>query len=470
MNNSKEPKANDYNNHPIDILSTWYALEVLSPQTFKKPEDLAQGNSQIVSPFSYKELPWENERKRPPAPAHHDIFYHILLGSLNMNPINELLLKKFGDEFGERPAPKQKSALAFITVNAEGKIQEDNNIALSSFAWGYPQALKENLKKLSEWNVAESKLILDTFKIFFNSTERGERIPIVQDQINSALNYFKDELGILKDHLDNSIYFIQTYQAKLEKKKKDKEGEEVKSEEKQKYPDSPLLNSFYLKDLAKAKALFKEEDKQPGEALSFYMGNIKPTNHIGVLGGAEILQRFLSLAHSVDPTCEEKEVYPHTPLGRWPTPGGHSLVLLQQAAVNAGMEELQSEGLMGINGPPGTGKTTLLRDFIASILVNRAIEMAKFDDPEKAFFHKGKIQTSGNSFIHVYDIDNSLKGFEMMIASSNNKAVENITKELPMMDAINQDLPLPHYFRPISDKLNAKKGKTWGANRCRDGE
>ncbi len=45
-----------------------------------------------------------------------------------------------------------------------------------------------------------------------------------------------------------------------------------------------------------------------------------------------------------------------------------------------------------MNGPPGTGKTTLLRDLVAAVITNRAVAMAGFDDPAKAFS-----QTSHNA-------------------------------------------------------------------------
>ena len=95
---------------------------------------------------------------------------------------------------------------------------------------------------------------------------------------------------------------------------------------------------------------------------------------------------------------------------------------MQQAAVNHINEELQQPGLVAINGPPGTGKTTLLRD-VANVVFQRACVLADFKNPEKAFTHRGKLRmTSG--FTHLYDLDESLKGFEIVAASNNNKAVE----------------------------------------------
>jgi hypothetical protein len=134
MKNSKEQNPKDYKQRTNDILSAWYALEVLSPQTFNKPEDFVDGKSQAVSSLTSEGLPWENVKNNPPHDK--DIFYHILLGSLNMTLVNDLLVKKFGDDFEEKNRSKQKAAVAFITVDAQGRIKDDTNIAFPASPGG----------------------------------------------------------------------------------------------------------------------------------------------------------------------------------------------------------------------------------------------------------------------------------------------------------------------------------------------
>jgi len=107
------------------------------------------------------------------------------------------------------------------------------------------------------------------------------------------------------------------------------------------------------------------------------------------------------------------------PVGRWPSTNQYRLSLMQQVAVNQVVNE--KEKINSVNGPPGTGKTTLLKDIFAQIIVNRATEMAKISDPTEAF-------EDSNLFLKE-----SLTKFKIVIASSNNGAVENISKDLPKL-------------------------------------
>ncbi len=48
-------------------------------------------------------------------------------------------------------------------------------------------------------------------------------------------------------------------------------------------------------------------------------------------------------------------------------------MVAQQAAIGVAMGHLRDRaGIVSINGPPGTGKTTLLRDIIAEVVVELA--------------------------------------------------------------------------------------------------
>lgn len=212
--------------------------------------------------------------------------------------------------------------------------------------------------------------------------------------------------------------------------------------------DDAMLNSFYVDDLELVSlSILKGEI---GQALtSFMSSNTSLTK--------------TDLRHPEDRTIFTETLPKETPLGCWPS--DHSLVLAQQFAVNAIMKKMAAgPGIFSVNGPPGTGKTTLLRDVVASVIVDRATIMAAYDDPLQAY-HKMEIE--GRQY-PTYRLDSKLTGNGIVVASANNGAVENITKELPGIKAIPKTCSL-RYFSELSDSMLATKdakrrktGATWG--------
>lgn len=64
------------------------------------------------------------------------------------------------------------------------------------------------------------------------------------------------------------------------------------------------------------------------------------------------------------------------PVTRFPSNLEYSLSLMQQVAVNlaTGYDDDQ---MRSVNGPPGTGKTTLLRDIFAELIVEQAYDITE---------------------------------------------------------------------------------------------
>lgn len=168
-------------------------------------------------------------------------------------------------------------------------------------------------------------------------------------------------------------------------------------------PEKDILSSFFLADLSRVRG----ETGQLPTAAAFYLGLRVPQDRWYPLTDrarlAELLRPSLF------------------PLGRWPGPGRHPLTLLQQAAVNAIVRDLAQVGLAAVNGPPGTGKTTLLRDLVAHVMISRAEALAKIDDPRND------------------PLGLDLMDFAVVVASSNNAAVENVSLELPLRKALAED-------------------------------
>jgi hypothetical protein len=143
-------------NEPAAILGAWTALEALSPQTYRRPEDLVGGDRRCFVNVSAGRVPWEiGERSRP----NYQLYYQVLLGSISMAPATEELVKAFGDNEERNRRIREKAAIGAVLVNKDGIPVEENGIAVSSFAWALPLALKLKLRDLGGWPSIEADII-----------------------------------------------------------------------------------------------------------------------------------------------------------------------------------------------------------------------------------------------------------------------------------------------------------------------
>lgn len=416
-------------NAPESILSAWTALEVLSPATFRKPEDLASGDRSRVATLNALELPWERDEKSRPKQR---LYYQIVLGAIRVEPAMELLLERYGDNRIEKPSTTGNAALAVVIVDQQGRLADPSAVAVSSFGWGVVTALNGELDDLALWPSVESQLVEVVEKALrnTNSENDAQRQPITRTQIVAAYEALIATLKLPAEWMEPPEFAIRSYTHFRDRNP----------------PEPILLNSFFLADLSLAKKLFVANETPTN--LRRYLGVEQPTQTRDLLR---------------DDAALEKAVSPQwTPLASWPGPGRNPLVLLQQAAVNIAFSETKQNGLIGINGPPGTGKTTLLRDLVASIVTERAQAMAQFENPEIASLSTALRLNVGQGWIHLYKLGDSLKGFEIVIASSNNKAVENVSSELPALGAIADEVPHLRYLKTISDSIH--KSETWGVD------
>ncbi|MCS4532899.1 ATP-binding protein [Neisseria montereyensis] len=421
--NPQTPITND----PQNILRTWTALEVLSPQSYRRETDLVGGQHSYVARFEKSDLPWQKNEKAPPPKKR--LYYELILGSVALGPAVESLLKIYADTRPDQPSMQGYCPIASILLDNQGRpLTESNSFAISSFAWGVPIALKGDLHALAEWPNCEQILKGAFQQLLFQCDDQENILPLTKEHISQLFNFLVNKMNLDVLELKQPYFALRRYEYIASKTP----------------PEPRLLNSFFLNDLSVARNHIKNGTLP--HALRHYLGIEKPAHKINLLEDTLKLQQLLQPSQ--------------TPLGKWPGNGRFPLALLQQAAVNAATPALMETGILGVNGPPGTGKTTLLRDVVAARIIERAEVMSTYTNPADAFSPTSQTLQRSGAKITLHKLDEKLKGFEMVVTSSNNKAVENVSAELPVIEAIASDAPELRYFKTISDKL--LECDTWG--------
>lgn len=208
--------------------------------------------------------------------------------------------------------------------------------------------------------------------------------------------------------------------------------------------DATNLHSFFIDDLEKAK-------------------KIETPNLMSYLAGGRIEDRVNLNSKKESPDFNAKSLTEilspeRYPLGRFPSNTEYALSLMQQIAVNLTSAEVQN--ISSVNGPPGTGKTTLLKDIFADLIVKQAVSITNLKEhrikgtPETIYFHKASIG----------ELPDEITANSIVVTSSNNGAVQNIVNELPLRKEIDEQfqpkLDELDYFTDIANTQEEEKGDT----------
>lgn len=222
--------------------------------------------------------------------------------------------------------------------------------------------------------------------------------------------------------------------------------------------DLTNMHSFFVNDLEAAKAVDTRN-------LDLYLYGFE-----GAHDGGNKADRINLDSDSSSDTYNE-DVFKvilsrdNYPLGRFPSNPEFALSFMQQVAVNLAIG-VDKQQMRSVNGPPGTGKTTLLKDIFAELVVRQAKCICEL---------KGK--NGGKLKSVVFDETFSLEALpdeitnnEIIVASSNNGAVQNIVNELPLIKEIPtvflEEIIAVDYFTKVANQNEGAEGssinKFWG--------
>jgi len=423
----------------LNTLRYWHVEEFLIPQEIATPKKIKEQKNSTSEIGTLDKILFEMKKVSKSSNSSYQWSF-ILYGAIYpveniLNVIEDILPQTKNNSFEERP-PSGMAGTYALSFTPELKYVTDS-FQLSTAPWAISVVSK---------NSGFSHLDYSAFQ--------------------SALNDMDKEIGNMSEDLD---YEFGDFVSKVDKLSSDRVGNLLmraesathyqfvairrkvsggnKKEEKDSYD---MLNSFYIKDLGKA---IKDMEKGEINPLVLrYLEMKKPPVRIDVREKSSI----------------EKVVYPRLrpnfiPDACWATSGGHPLVFSQQFVVNSIVQRLGAEksGLYSVNGSAGTGKTTMLRDLIAHIITERAKVIASFDNPKEMFLPREVAWKTEDSTQYFWEVDKKMLGFEIVVASSNNGAVENVTKEIPAIESIDEEwLDKMDYFRVLGDRVLCDK--SWG--------
>jgi hypothetical protein len=419
-----------------NLMTFWRNVEALNPQDAPKEEP--QKEEPVRNWTGRIPAPWFDagfkQRYVPPNRMWRHRVYASLYPRERFIDLLESHLGKQSDVFEARPGGK--SCVFSVAFDEKGRpIVSSMNISMSAWAFGViaTQGLDalDGRVKCDVEDLHDAEFPGDDLgsNSGFNCLDeqvdklRGElawRLGHLPEDQPIDYEWFADFLRLVNDklHLGDLVGTqpeCRIQSSRVLRPKEPKPGDKQSEKKPPVIAEDDLLNSFYVKDLNR---LIGSRWESLGAGLRSYLDDSPKTARIDVRRDRQAALNILKPKNF--------------PRGCWP--GEHPLVWSQQVAINAMWEDLSdSSGLFAVNGPPGTGKTTLLRDVVAAVVVERAQILA--NTGAGLFGAKNSVSTRERT-IPYYELAQSLTGFSIVVASSNNGAVNNVSLELPKESAI----------------------------------
>lgn len=326
-------------------------------------------------------------------------------------------------------------ALAAVRFTEEGRLIKES-FSLSPLIWAVSRLEGQDgdisSKLSSEKYISDVKKLEEHLKDIFTWNEENRCRGLSYDVLCRAEEVLTEYLHC--QDLVSSHSFSMMY--KLYEKEEDiGEGEEAVNLHFDCFSDDLALIREKIKNHEISKEKCQELEHYILGIYKNYLGEVPERTDVVKPENKEDLYQFYSDILTAE----------YAPVGKWPSK--YMPVLMQQIAINLATSEKWKLPVFSVNGPPGTGKTTLLKEVVVDHIVKKARLLAEYENADDAFisygFHHGsEEQHAYNKWVKKYHRmkNKKIADYSILVASSNNTAVENITKELPVESKILKDI------------------------------
>jgi uncharacterized small protein (DUF1192 family) len=452
----------------VSILSFWHKIEFFIP--FDLDQRIAEADEHKIRYLHRQDLHRDSSTLWEVAVQEDEEvkLFRLYLGIFDKSEITNVCDQILGpsrdasDEEFERTGLEGRTCFAQLTIDPTGELVLESAARpgpvsyVSTLPWALGQFKKAGFANLTSDRFENAKQDLAGMLLNFKATRRlrtghesGEGVKSLKHfEILELHEIFQNWAGFSVSEA-GLIGILEIVTAK--RKKEDTAAEhsdkanESDSANEEPEADIAILNSFFIQDIESAINSIKSG--QIGGALKDFLSPLPAAGRVD-LESASGLWAILDMLH---PDRLNR--------GRWLSNADRSMTLMQQFAINLiaqGPADVSS--LFSVNGPPGTGKTTLLQDTFADLIVRRARLLANLSQPSDAFLpDRLEVSFKGKQDRTISIFRPELTGFEMVVGSSNNAAVENISGDLPKVEKLGSLWRGSEYLKPVAYKVAAQQ-------------